>query len=148
MKNLTAFLFALLLLSGTAIVPVFGQASASDSAYQEEDEISRAFRILKKTGIYEEKKAVLRVFRENYRDERVTGMILDLMEYNFDNPAFRENDQGMYYEDVIAEELIKILGQNAKPMIFPSLLHVVLYNRRHREATVNAAWDAMKKIKW
>lgn len=145
MKTL-AVLAALLFLSVTAFAVEPAPASAADN--QTDDEISVVYRVLMKPGAYEEKKAKIGVFKDRYKEERVLDIIVNLLEYSYDNQTFKENDQSMYYDDVIAEELVKILGKNGSPKAFPALLHVALYNRLHRESTVREAWKAMMMIRW
>ncbi len=132
----------------------FGEDSASSSSVfsihntSVEEEINKAHRILIKNGNYDEKKGVLKVLKDNYKEERVVGIIADVLIYNYDIPNFKENDQGQYYDDVIAEELVKIMGKNGSQKCFPALLRIVLYSKRHRDATIKEAWNAMKNIRW
>jgi len=112
------------------------------------EELLQAYNNLKKAGEYEKKKKALEVFTKNYNNEKVISMLVDLLMYNYDNPDFKENDQVAFYDDVIAEEIIKILTKSGHPSAFPALLRYVLYNKRHRDATVNAAWKAIKNIDW
>lgn len=112
------------------------------------DELLDAHQILKKTGEYERKKIALNYFIKSGERKKVINLIMDLLNYTYDNPNFRENDQIAFYDDVIAEELIKILEKEKKPETFPVLLRVVLYSNRHREQTVKTAWRAIKAIDW
>ncbi|MGC8765053.1 MAG: hypothetical protein ACP5QT_04130 [Brevinematia bacterium] len=112
------------------------------------DDVLQAHQILKKTGEYEKKKMALSYFLKEKDRKRVTDLIIDLLTYTYDNPDFRENDQVAFYDDVIAEELIKILEKEKRPEAFPALLKVVLYSRRHRDQTVKAAWRAIEAIDW
>ncbi len=118
------------------------------SIFANEEEFLNAYRILKKTGEYENKKKALTIFRKFPDKKRMSLMIADLILYNYDNPNFRENDQVAYYDDIIAEELIKILAEERDPKNFPVFLRVVLYSNRHREQTIKAGWEAIKKIDW
>ncbi len=113
-----------------------------------DEQITAAYRILVKNGSYEEKKGVLKVLRDNYKLDRVVDIISNVLIYNYDIPNFKENDQDQYYDDVIAEELVKILGKNGSQKSFPALLRIVLYSKRHRDATVREAWNAIKNIRW
>jgi len=112
------------------------------------DELLQAQQILKKSGEYEKKKKAVEVFLKSTEKERVINMINDMLIYNYDNPNFREDDQIAYYDDVIAEQLIKILEREKSPSSFPVLLRIVLYNKRHRDLTVKAAWKAIAAIDW
>lgn len=73
-----------------------------------------------------------------------------LLDYNYiyNNPEYKESNQKMYENDIVVERLVKILGDNGNPKCFPSLLGVVLHPNRHRDATVNAAYQAMTRLKW
>jgi hypothetical protein len=112
------------------------------------DDLEKAYRVLIRTGNYEEKKKALIYFKKNYQSERVVAMIVDLISYYYDDPLFKENNQIMYYDDVVAEELVKLLGKNGNYRGFPALLKVVLYSDRHRETTVKESWNAIKSLKW
>lgn len=113
-----------------------------------QDDISIAYRTLTKTGNYEEKKKQLMVFSGNFENPRVIAMIVDLLTYSYDNEAFKENDQQQYYDDVIAENLIKILARTGKKETFPVLIRIAFNNRNHRDVTVKEAWKAIQGIKW
>ncbi len=113
-----------------------------------EDDLLNAYRVLKKTGEYENKKKAILVFQKFPDRKRVVAMAVDLLTYNYDNPNFRENDQVAFYDDVIAEELVKILDKERLSSNFPAFLRIVLYSNRHREQTVKAAWQGIKNIDW
>jgi hypothetical protein len=112
------------------------------------DNISKAYRVLSMNGKYDEKKKAVKIFRENYTNERVLNMMVDLLKYYYDNPDFRENNQEVYYDDVIAQDLAALLGTNCSPACFPALINIAVYNHRHRDLTVKAAWDSIRMIKW
>ena len=112
------------------------------------DDLTRAYRILSKKGNYEDKKAVLGVFQEDPANERVVAMCVDLLIYNYTAENFKENDQVMYYDDVIAEELIRILGKGRSKTAAPALLKVALQNKLHRELTILEAWKSLQNIEW
>lgn len=134
-----------LLILSTSIFFIMAQPGR---IYSKTDELFDAYRILKNQGEYEKKKKALEVFSKNYNNMRAISMIMDLLTYNYDNPDFREDDQKAYYDDVIAEGLIEILARSRHPSAFPALLRIVLYENRHREATIKAAWRAIKEIDW
>ena len=99
-------------------------------------------------GNYEEKKKMLKVFNDNFNNDRVIDIINNLLTYFYEDSNFRENDQTSYYDDVIAEGLIKILSRSGSTKSFPVLLRIVLHNQYHRDMTVKAAWDAIRDIHW
>ncbi len=113
-----------------------------------DDEIAKAYRTLVKNGIYEDKKKALKSFSDNYTNDRVIDIIDNLLEYFYTNPDFKEDDQVMYYDDVIAEGLVRILLKNGSSKSFPVLLNIVLDNRHHRDQTVKAAWETIEAIHW
>jgi len=151
MKSIIVILLLLMTL------PLFSQIASSNPQEEKkslidqnafEDELTQAYRIFKKSGSYEDKKSVLDTYKKNYQNPRVVDMIVDLLTYSYNNPAFREDNQEQYYDDVIAGELIKILGKNGSPKGVPALLKITLYNRNHRDLTVQDAWKALMSIKW
>ncbi len=113
-----------------------------------EEELLNAYRVLKRIGEYENKKKAILVFQKYPDRRRVIAMATDLLTYSYDNPNFKENDQVAFYDDVIAEELVKILDKERLPSNFPAFLRIVLYSHRHRDQTVKAAWQGIKNIDW
>jgi len=113
-----------------------------------DDDITRAYRVLSKSGSYEDKKLVIGIFRDNYKNERILDMTIDLLTHGYEDVNFKENDQSMYYDDVIAEELVKLLGRNGNKKAFPALLRVALNSKSHRDQTVKEAWKAIQLIQW
>lgn len=113
-----------------------------------DDKIAAAYRVFLRNGNYKEKKDHMKAFLENYNSDRVIDLTVNLLMYYYDDPGFRENDQVMYYDDVIAEDLIKILGKSGSKKGFPALLRVVLYDKHHRDTTVKEAWNAINVIHW
>jgi hypothetical protein len=113
-----------------------------------ETEMETAMRILKLKGEYEKKRIVLPLIEKTIKDPTTFAFVKDLLLYYYQNPRYNEEDQVMYYDDVIAEELLKILGSTRSPEIFPVMLQYALYNKWHREATVQTAWRLMQSIEW
>lgn len=137
-------------------LPLFSQIASTPSEEKRslinenafDDELTQAYRIFNKTGNYEDKKSILDIYKKNYQNPRVVDMIVDLLTYTYNNPEFREDNQEQYYDDVIAGELVKILGKNGSPKGVSALLKIVLHNRNHRDLTVQEAWKALMSIQW
>ncbi len=66
-------------------------------------------------------------------------------QYNYDN--FRENDEQMFQDDRVVQAIVETMGEIGDPKVFTVLLGIVT-KRNHRAATIQAAWDAMEKLKW
>jgi len=113
-----------------------------------ETEMETAMRVLKMQGEYEKKRIVLPVISQNIQNPTIRDMVKDLLLHYYQNERFKEEDQVLFYDDVIAEELLKILGSTRSPEIFPVLLQFALYDKRHRDATVKTAWKLMQAIEW
>ncbi len=148
MKQWLWILVALLLLSN-----VYGQTkekvrTIADLQIGAETEMETAMRILKTKGEYEKKRIVLPLIERSINDPVIFTLVRDLLINYYQNPRFNEEDQVMFYDDVIAEELLKILGKTRSPEIFPVVLQFALYNKWHREATVQTAWKLMQSIEW
>ncbi len=120
---------------------------AVDNATPEEN-YKRAYLTFSKKGNYEEKEKMLKVFRDNYTNDSVIDMMVDLLDHFYDNDQFAENDQVMYYDDVIAENLEILLEKSGSKKGFPALLKIALNSSKHREQTVKEAWHAIGAIKW
>lgn len=113
-----------------------------------ETEMETAIRILKTKGEYEKKRLALPIIATNIHDPITFGIVKDLLLHYYQNPRFKEEDQVMFYDDVIAEELLKIIGSTKLPEIFPIVLQFCLYDKWHRDATVKTAWRLMQSIEW
>ncbi|URA11125.1 hypothetical protein [Thermospira aquatica] len=113
-----------------------------------ETEMETAMRILKIKGEYEKKRIILPLIEQNIQDPVVFNLVKDLLINYYQNPRFNEEDQVMFYDDVIAEELLKILGKTRSQEIFPVVLQFALHNKWHRESTVQTAWKLMQSIEW
>jgi len=107
----------------------------------------RAYRMLA-NGTLDEKNKGLAVFRENTDKAVVVDMCVKLLTYFFQNPKFREDDETLYQNDVVAEKLVKILGNTKSQKGFPVYLQIVMTPYIHRNDTVKAAWYSMAAIDW
>lgn len=113
-----------------------------------ETELETAIRILKLQGEYEKKRLALPIIAASIQDPVTFNLVKDLLLHYYQNPRFKEEDQVMFYDDVIAEELLKILGSTRSPEIFPVVLQFALYDKWHRDTTVKTAWKLMQSIEW
>jgi hypothetical protein len=114
-------------------------------------EVNQAYRTLLdlNNSIPDRKKAVafLKDAFVNGNDKTVIDAINDLLYYAYDQSKYKEEDNSSYQSDMIALELIKILQLSGDPGSFPALLNIVV-KRNHAQATITAAWNAIKTIKW
>ncbi len=80
----------------------------------------------------------------------VVPKLVDLLknQYGASRSKFREDDTKRFDDDRVAEAIILTLGDIGDPKAFPVLLQTVMNPDRHRDETVKAAWDSMKKLKW
>lgn len=80
----------------------------------------------------------------------VVPKLVDLLrtKYGASRTKFNENDTQRFEDDRVAQAIIETLGDIGDPRAFPVLLQTVLNPDRHRDDTVKAAWEAMKKLKW
>jgi len=69
-------------------------------------------------------------------------------QYGASRAKFSEYDTKRFEDDRVAQAIIETLGDIGDPRAFGVLLQTVLNPDRHRDETVKAAWEAMKKIKW
>ncbi|OHD56463.1 MAG: hypothetical protein A2014_05065 [Spirochaetes bacterium GWF1_49_6] len=115
------------------------------------DAVNQAYRTLLDLNnpVSERKKAVAYLkdayVKEN--DVTVIDAINDLLLYSYDQSKYKEEDNKSYQSDMIALELVNILQISGQPSSFPALLNIVV-KRNHAQATINAAWNAIKAIKW
>ncbi len=80
----------------------------------------------------------------------IVPKLLDLLknQYGVTRAKFNEQDTKRFDDDRVAEAIIVTLGDIGDPRAFPVLLQTVMNPDQHRDDTVKAGWDAMKKIKW
>lgn len=112
------------------------------------ESFKRAYLVFLKNGDYDEKLKMVKVFDSNYTNGTVIDMTIDLLDHFYDHEDFAENDQIMYYDDVIAGDLVKILAKSGSKKGFPALLKIALHPSRHRDETVKEAWKGLEEIKW
>ena len=83
-----------------------------------------------------------------------TGMIVPKLihllknQYGASRGSFNEADQKRFDDDKVAQAVIETLGELGDPRAFSVLLRTVMSPDTHRDDTVKAAWEAMKKLKW
>ena len=80
----------------------------------------------------------------------IVPKLLDLLrnQYGASRAKFNEQDSKRFDDDRVAQAIIETLGEVGDARAFPVLLQTVMNPDTHREDTVKAAWDAMKKLKW
>jgi len=80
----------------------------------------------------------------------VVPKLVDLMrnQYGASRTKFNEEDTKRFDDDRVAQAIIETLGDIGDPRAFSVLLQTVMNPDRHRDDTVKAAWESMKKLKW
>lgn len=83
-------------------------------------------------------------------DKTIVPKLVDLLknQYGASRAKFKEDDPKRFDDDRVAEAIIITLGDIGDPRAFPVLLQTVMNPDRHRDETVKAAWESMKKLKW
>jgi hypothetical protein len=69
-------------------------------------------------------------------------------QYGSGRGKFNEADEKRFNDDKVAQALIETLGDLGDPRAFSVLLRTVMSPDTHRDETIKAAWEAMKKLKW
>jgi|GEM_PF-1621760 hypothetical protein len=80
----------------------------------------------------------------------IVPKLVDLLknQYGSGRGKFSEADEKRYNDDRVAQALIETLGDLGDPRAFSVLLRTVMSPETHRDETIKAAWDSMKKLKW
>jgi len=78
---------------------------------------------------------------------RLIELINDPQKYNFQNFNRADRQNKFYEDDMVVESMVNTLGAIGDPKSFACLLNIVNV-KNHREETIQAAWYAMKKLKW
>ncbi len=76
--------------------------------------------------------------------------MVDLLknQYGASRAKFSEGDQKRFDDDKVAQAIIESLGDIGDPRAFSVLLRTVMSPETHRDETIKAGWEAMKKLKW
>jgi hypothetical protein len=138
------------LLLGFLSVLILTSAVYGDITHQLPPEIRTLYRTLMQSENHDAKRAAAASLREIYeetRSEDVIDVIIDLMRFTYNHNNFSEQNQRMFYDDMIAMRLIEILEISKDPRVFPTLIRVVA-RRNHTQRTIDAAWKAIKAIDW
>lgn len=83
-------------------------------------------------------------------NDLIVPKLIDLLrnKYGSSRAKFSEQDQKRYDDDRVAQGIIETLGDLGDPRSFPVLLQTVMNPDLHRDDTIKAGWDAIKKLKW
>ncbi|MGC8765052.1 MAG: HEAT repeat domain-containing protein [Brevinematia bacterium] len=83
-------------------------------------------------------------------DRNTVPKLVELLknQYGASRAKFKEDDPRRFDDDRVAEAIIITLGDIGDPRAFPVLLQTVMNPDKHRDETVKAAWEAMKKLQW
>ncbi len=103
-----------------------------------------------RTSTFQQKQEAAALLRQDFQQTGSTNIVLavkDLLKFRYDVANFREDNNSMFYDDRIAEELIRIIDSSRNPVAFEVLVTYVS-KRNHRLSTINAAWAAIKNIDW
>ena len=74
-------------------------------------------------------------------------ILVSLVRFQYNYANFREDNEKMFQDDRVVEAIAQTFGEIGDPLAFPALLEIVT-KQNHRIQTVDAAWDAMNKLKW
>jgi hypothetical protein len=80
----------------------------------------------------------------------IVPKLVDLLknQYGSSRAKFNEENQQRFDDDRVAQAIIETLGELGDPRAFSVLLQAVMNPEMHRDDTVKAGWEAIKKIKW
>jgi hypothetical protein len=80
----------------------------------------------------------------------IVPKLVDLLrnQYGASRAKFTEQDTKRWNDDKVALAICQTLGEVGDPRAFPVLLQTVMNPDMHRDDTIKAAWEAIKKIKW
>lgn len=81
------------------------------------------------------------------KDDSIAPMLVTLLTTVYSHENFKENNDEMYNDDLVAEGIIIAMGEHGSPRYFTALLEVVTL-QNHRDDTIDAAWNAMENLKW
>lgn len=84
---------------------------------------------------------------KDYAVDRMIQLLNDPQKYNYQNFNSAAKQDKLFEDDRAAEAIVITLGDIGDPKAFGTLLNIVTV-KNHRDETVQAAWDAMKKLKW
>jgi HEAT repeat protein len=78
---------------------------------------------------------------------RLIELLNDPQKYNFLNFNRADRQDKFFNDDIVAESIVNTLGDIGDPKCFGALLNIV-NQQNHRDETIQAAWLAMKRIRW
>ena len=120
-------------------------ALSSNSNY-----INALLSVLERDEAVKPRIAAAKVITALGRNEIVVNKLSELLknQYGDSRAKFKEQDQARFDEEKVAQAIVETLGNIGDPKAFPALMMVATASDKHTEDTVNAAWDAMKKLNW
>lgn len=94
--------------------------------------------------------AAARILTTLGNGDLIVPKLLDLLknQYGSSRAKFDESDSKRYDDDRVAQAIIETLGDVGDARAFPVLLQTVMSPDKHRDDTIKAGWDAIKKLKW
>lgn len=120
-------------------------AISSNSNY-----INALLSVLERDDAVKPRIAAAKVITALGRNEIVVNKLSELLknQYGDSRAKFKEQDQARFDEEKVAQAIVETLGSIGDPRAFPALMLVATSSDKHTEDTVNAAWEAMKKLNW
>lgn len=94
--------------------------------------------------------AAAKVIPQLGKDTIVVKKLVELLrtQYGGSRAKFKESDQERFDNDKVCQAIVETLGDIGDPDAFPALMQVATESDRHRDETVKAAWEAMKRLQW
>jgi len=112
--------------------------------------VSTMLAVLERDDNYKTRAAAAKILPALGNNELIVPKLLDLLrnQYGGNRAKFDESDQKRFDDDRVAQAVVETLGELGDARAFPVLLQLVMSPETHRDDTIKAGWDAMKKLKW
>lgn len=106
--------------------------------------------VIERDETYKTRAAAAKILPSLGNSDLIVPKLLDLLrnQYGASRAKFDETDQKRFDDDRVAQAIVETLGDVGDARAFPVLLQLVMSPDTHRDDTIKAGWDAMKKLKW